>query len=92
MPSGTEVLHVYSTGLNGSLPCGLPAEQSAATVHLRGAYGPSLSQMYADQGSKPASEADLPGRRSDRMLSILSSAGACSMNMGTDVGVKCWLP
>ena len=60
VPSGTEVLHVYSTDLNGSLPCDLPAEQSAATVHLRGAYGPSLSQMYADQGSKPASEADLP--------------------------------
>ena len=60
VPSGTEVLHVYSTGLNGSLPCDLPAEQSAATVHLRGAYGPSLSQMYADQGCKPASEADLP--------------------------------
>ena len=60
VPSGTEVLHVYSTGLNGSLPRDLPAEQSAATVHLRGAYGPSLSQMYADQGSKPASEADLP--------------------------------
>ena len=60
MPSGTEVLHVYSTGLNGSLPRDLPAEQSAAILHLRGAYGPSLSQMYADQGNKPASEADLP--------------------------------
>ena len=45
VPSGTEVLHVYSTGLNGSLPRDLPAEQSAAIVHLRGAYGPSLSQM-----------------------------------------------
>ena len=57
MLSGTEVLHVYSTGLNGSLPRDL---QSAAILHLRGAYGPSMSQMYADQGSKPASEADLP--------------------------------
>ena len=60
VPIGAEVLHVYSTGLNGSLPRDMPAEQSAATVHLRGAYGPSLSQMYADQDSKPASEADLP--------------------------------
>ena len=60
VPIGTEVLHVYSTGLNGSLPRDMPAEQSAATFHLRGAYGPSLSQMYADQGSQPASEAYLP--------------------------------
>ena len=60
VPSSTEVLHVHSTGLNGSFPRDLPAEQSAAIVHLRGAYGPSLSQMYADQGNKPASEADLP--------------------------------
>ena len=60
VPIGTEVLHVYSTGLNGSLPRDMPAEQSAATFHLRGAYGPSLSRMYADQGSQPASEAYLP--------------------------------
>ena len=58
VPSGTEVLHVYSTGLNSSLP--RKAEQSAAILHLRSAYGPSMSQMYVDQGSKPASEADLP--------------------------------
>ena len=56
VPIGTEVLHVYSTGLNGSLPRDMPA----TTFHLRGAYGPSLSQMYANQGSQPASEAYLP--------------------------------
>ena len=31
VPSGTEVLHVHSTGLNGSLPRDIPAEKSAAT-------------------------------------------------------------
>ena len=31
VPGGTEVLHVYSTGLNGSLPHDMPAEQSSAT-------------------------------------------------------------
>ena len=30
VPTGTEVLHIYSTGLNGSLPHDMPAEQSAA--------------------------------------------------------------
>ena len=50
VPIGTEVLHVYSSGVNGSLPHDMLAEQSAATFHLRGAQGPSLSQMYADQG------------------------------------------
>ena len=35
VPGGTEVLHVYATGLNGSLPHNMPAEQSAATFQLR---------------------------------------------------------
>ena len=59
-PGGTEVLHVYSTGLNGSLPHDMPVEQSSATFHLRGAYGPSLSQMYADQGGQTLPEGHLP--------------------------------
>ena len=60
MPGGTEVPHVYSTGLNGSLPHDMPAEQSSAAFHLRGAYGPSLSQMYADQGGQTLQEGHLP--------------------------------
>ena len=52
VPGGTEVVHVYSTGLNDSLPHDMSAEQSSATFHLHGAYGPSLSQMYADQGGQ----------------------------------------
>ena len=35
VPGSTEVLHVYATGLNGSLPHDMPTEQSAATFHLR---------------------------------------------------------
>ena len=54
VPIGTEVLHVYSTGLNGSLPRDLPAEQSAATVHLRGAYGPVCPRCM------PTKAANLP--------------------------------
>ena len=91
VPSGTEVLHVYSTGLNGSLPRDLPAEQSAAIVHLRGTYRPSLSQMYADQGNKPASESDLPPP-STAQVNTSSFADVYSMKMGTGVGVKCLLP
>ena len=86
VPSGTEVLHVYSTGLNGSLPCDLPAEQSAATVHLRGAYGPSLSQMYADQGCKPASEADLPRAPLRSHAEYLESC-RCLLD---EHGHRCW--
>ena len=56
----TEVLHVYSTGLNGSLPHDMPAEQSSAICHLRGAYGPSMSQMVADQNGQPAPAGHLP--------------------------------
>ena len=60
VPGGTEVLHVYSTGLNGSLPHDMPAEQSSATFHLRGAYRPSLCQMYADQSGQTLPEGHLP--------------------------------
>ena len=83
---GTEVLHVYSTGLNGSLPRHLPAEQSAAIVHLRGAYGPSLSQMYADQGSNPASEADLPRAP---LRSHAENLEFCRCLLDED-GHRCW--
>ena len=86
VPIGTEVLHVYSTGLNGSLPRDMPAEQSAATFHLRGAKGPSLSQMYADQGSKPASEAYLPRAP---LRSHAEYLEFCRCLLDED-GHKCW--
>ena len=49
MPIGTEVLHVYATGLHGGLPHDLPSDRVAATVHLRELL--DLSQMYADHTS-----------------------------------------
>ena len=60
--------------------------QSAVTFHLRGAYGPGLSQMYADQGSKPASEAYLlraPLRSHAEYLEI------CRCLLDED-GHRCW--
>ena len=41
VPGSTEVLRVYTTGLYGSSPHDVPAEQRAATFHLRGACGPT---------------------------------------------------
>ena len=78
--------HVHSTGLNDSLPPDLPAEQSAAILHLRGAYGPCMSQMYADQGSKPASEADLPRAP---LRSHAEYLEFCRCLLDED-GHKCW--
>ena len=60
VPGSTEVLHVYSTDLNGSLPYDMSAEQSSAIFHLHGAYRPSMSQMYADQSGQSAPEGHLP--------------------------------
>ena len=48
LPSGGQVVHVYGTGLNGGHPHDIPVDQNV-TFHLRGAYGPSMSQMFADQ-------------------------------------------
>ena len=83
MPVGTEVLHVYSTGLNGSLPHDMPAEQSSATFHLRGAYGPSLSQMFADQLLKGTCH----GPPCGHMQSTLSFVDACLTMMAINAGV-----
>ena len=47
-----EVLHVYATGLHEGLLHDVPADNIAATVHLSGVCGPSLSQMFADYDSK----------------------------------------
>ena len=80
---GTEVLHVYSTGLNGSLPHDMCAEQSSATFHLRGAYGPSMSQMFADQS---APEAHLP-RASLRSHAEYIEFCRCLLD---DEGHQCW--
>ena len=74
--------------LNGSLPRDMPAEQSAATFHLQGAKGPSLFQMYADQGSQPASEAYLP-RAPLRSRSVSNFAGAYLMKTDIGAGMKC---
>ena len=51
LPSGGLVVHVYGTGLNGGHPHDIPVDQTHVTFHLRGAYGPSMSQMFADQYS-----------------------------------------
>ena len=47
--TGGQVVHVYGTGLNGGQPQDIPVDQTQVTFHLRGAYGPSMSQMFADQ-------------------------------------------
>ena len=41
----------YRTGLNGGLPRDLPSDHIDVTFHLRGAYGPCMSQMFAEQYS-----------------------------------------
>ena len=69
MPISTEVLHVYSTGLSDSLPRDMPAEQSAATFHLRDVNGPSLSTCMPTKAAQPASEAEvqvLPAKPTQR--------------------------
>ena len=86
VPGGTEVLHVYSTGLNGSLPHDMPAEQSSATFHLRGAYGPSMSQMFADQNGQSAPEGHLP-RASLRSHAEYIEFCRCLLD---DEGHQCW--
>ena len=48
-PIGAEAVHVYGTGLDGGLPHDLPVGQNHVTFHLRGAYGPSMSQMFAEK-------------------------------------------
>ena len=78
--------HVYSTGLNGSLPHDMPAEQSAATFHLRGAYGPSMSQMFADQGGQPLPEGHLP-RAPLRSHAEYIDFCRCLLD---DEGHQCW--
>ena len=83
---GAEVLHVYSTGLNGSLPHDMPAEQSAATFHLRGAYWPSMSQMFADQGGQPLPEGHLP-RAPLRSHAEYIEFCRCLLD---DEGHQCW--
>ena len=60
VPGGTEVLRVNATSLNGSLPHDMPAEQSAATFHLPGTYGSSMSQMFADQSGQSMPEGRTP--------------------------------
>ena len=59
--------------------------------HLRGAYGPSLSQMYADQGSQPASEAYLP-RAPLRSHAEYLEFCRCFLDEDIGVGVKCSTP
>ena len=86
VPGGTEVL-LYSTGLNGSLPHDMPAEQSSATFHLRGAYGPSLSQMFADQNGQPVPEGYLP-RAPLRSHAEYLEFCRCLLD---DEGHQCWL-
>ena len=60
VPCGTEVLHVYATGLNGGLPHDMPADHCAAAFNLRGAYGPSMSQMFSTHGGQSLPEGMLP--------------------------------
>ena len=60
VPLNSEVIHIYSTGLNGSLCHDMPDDQTAATFHLRGAYGPSLSQMFADADGQAGTNGLLP--------------------------------
>ena len=50
-PIHGEVVHVYGTGLNGGLPHDLPSDHIDVTFHLRGAYRPCMSQMFAEQYS-----------------------------------------
>ena len=60
VPCGTEVLHVYATGLNGGLPHDMPADHCAAAFNLRGAYGPSMSQMFSTHDGQSLPEGMLP--------------------------------
>ena len=60
VPCGTEVLHVYATGLNGGLPHDMPADHCIAAFNLRGAYGPSMSQMFSTHGGQSLPEGMLP--------------------------------
>ena len=87
MPGGTEVLHVYSTGLNGSLPHDMPAEQSSATFHLRGAYGPSMSQMFADQGGQSVPQKKHLPRAPLRSHAEYIEFCRCLLD---DEGHQCW--
>ena len=60
VPCGTEVLHVYATGLYGGLPHDMPADHCAAAFNLRGAYGPSMSQMFSTHDGQSLPEGVLP--------------------------------
>ena len=49
LPGRGRVVHAYCTGLNGGHPHDIPGDRIHVTFHLRGAYGPSMSQMFANQ-------------------------------------------
>ena len=60
LPGGGQVIHAYCTGLNGGHPQDIPGDRIHVTFHLRGAYGPSMSQMFAKQHWEESSKRRLP--------------------------------
>ena len=83
VPGGTEVLHVYSTGLNGSLPHDMPAEQSSATFPPRSVCPKSMPTRVA----KLCQKGTYQGHPCAPMLSISSFADACLMTKVINAGV-----
>ena len=86
VPCGTEVLHVYATGLNGGLPHDMPADHCAAAFNLRGAYGPSMSQMFSTHGGQSLPEGMLP-RAPLRSHAEYIEFCRCLLD---EAGHKCW--
>ena len=62
------------------------AEQSTATFHLRGACGPSLSEMFADQNGQPSTESTWHGPYCGQVQSTLSFVDVCLMMTAMSVG------
>ena len=86
MPCGTEVLHVYATGLNGGLPHDMPADHCIAAFNLRGAYGPSMSQMFSTHGGQSLPEGMLP-RAPLRSHAEYIEFCRCHLD---EAGHRCW--
>ena len=88
MPSGTEVLHVNSTGLNGSLPRDRPSKVlpfCTYVVHMDPVCPKCMPTKAANR------KRTCPVHRSGPTRNTLSFADAYSMKMDTGVGVKCLL-
>ena len=79
-------MRVYGTGLNGGQPANdLPADQTHVTFHLQGAYGPSMSQMFADQYCSEGG--GCRGPHCARMRNTWSSVDAFLMTMAISAAI-----